>query len=145
MFGGFFHYFVRIPDHWRYRVALSVYFMFSVLDGLFYFFSFPIMLGVRFLLGFCGMNSANIRTSAIQHRVDTVYRAKINALFAISFTFTEVLGQLLAGYLGDRLEIRFIQLGFNLFYFVAIWLIVVPKKNKLRELYNYSTGKVENQ
>lgn len=139
MFGGFFHYFVRIPDHKRYLVAIIVYFTFSILDGFYYFFPFTMMLVIRFILGFGGMNSANIRISAIQHRVHNTYRAKINAMFSISFTLFEIMGQLGAGYLGEFFEIRWLQLAFNAIYFISILIFVLPSKFNIKELYNYQT------
>ena len=101
MFGGFFHYLFTIPDKKRYLVAVIVYFVFSILDGLFFFYPLLVMFGVKFILGFAGMNSANIRTSAVQHRLDNQNRAKINAMFGVSFTLFEVCGQLVAGALGE--------------------------------------------
>lgn len=139
MFGGFFHYFVRIPDHKRHLVAIIVYFTFSILDGFYYFFPFTMMLVIRFILGFGGMNSANIRISAIQHRVHNTYRAKINAMFSISFTLFEIMGQLGAGYLGEFFEIRWLQLAFNAIYFISILIFVLPSKFNIKELYNYQT------
>lgn len=139
MFGGFFHYLVKIPDKWRYSIAVIVYFVFSFLDGFFFFMPYVMMLIVRFILGFGGMNSANIRVSAVQQRVHNTMRAKINALFSIAFTLSEVMGQLGAGALGEVLPYRYIQLGFNVIYFLAIVIFILPPKNQVKELYNYST------
>ena len=140
MFGGFFHYLVTIPDNKRYLVAVIVYFVFSILDGLFFFYPLLVMFGVKFILGFAGMNSANIRTSAVQHRLDNQNRAKINAMFGVSFTLFEVLGQLVAGALGEFFPIKWIHLAFNVLYFAGILVIVLPPKHKIKEMYNYDSS-----
>lgn len=140
MFGGFFHYLVTIPDNKRYLVAVVVYFVFSILDGLFFFYPLLVMFGVKFILGFAGMNSANIRTSAVQHRLDNQNRAKINAMFGVSFTLFEVLGQLVAGALGEFFPIKWIHLAFNVLYFAGILVIVLPPKHKIKEMYNYDSS-----
>lgn len=140
MFGGFFHYFVTIPDNKRYLVAVIVYFVFSVLDGLFFFYPLVVMFVVRFILGFAGMNSANIRISAVQQRLDNQNRAKINAMFGVSFTLFEACGQLAAGVLGEFLPIKWIHLGFNAIYFAIIFIIVLPSKFKIKEVYNYDSS-----
>ncbi|MDO5650376.1 MAG: MFS transporter, partial [Gallicola sp.] len=78
--GGLFHYFVKIPSHRRYQIAMSVYFIFAIVDGFMLFYPLVGMFAAKILLGMLGMNSANIRMSAVQQKVDNRYRAKVNAL-----------------------------------------------------------------
>lgn len=139
MAGGFLHYFIKIPDNKRFSIAVGVYLLFVVLDGAFFFLPLWAMCASRFVLGVAGMNSANIRVSAIQTRVPNHYRAKVNALYTVMVSATTMLGQLAAGALGEFLPYWSIQVGFNLLYLLGVVAFVLPKKNKVRELYNYES------
>ena len=139
MVGGFLHYFIKIPDSKRFRLAIFVYFLFCLLDGVFFFMPFWMMCASKFILGIAGMNSANIRVSAIQNRVPNQYRAKINALYTVLISAAIMLGGLVMGALGEMLPYWLIQLGSNCIYFAAVLLFALPRKNKVRELYNYTT------
>lgn len=139
MLGGFMHYFIKIPDNRRFRIAVMVYFLFVALDGVFFFLPFWAMCASRFILGVAGMNSANIRVSAIQNRVPNHYRAKLNALFTVMVSAAAMLGQLAAGALGEALPFWSIQVGYNLIYMLGILCFALPHKNKVQALYNYDS------
>ena len=139
LIGGLFHYMVKIPDKRRFQVAVCVYFTFAILDGMFLLMPFALMCAVRFVLGVFGMNSANIRESAVQARVPNTMRAKLNAFKSMMVSALGMLGQLAVGALGEKLPFWSIQMGMNVVYLLGILFIILPKKNKVRELYNYST------
>lgn len=83
------------------------------------------------------MNSANIRISAVQQKVDNRLRAKVNALFGVVHMGLMLLGNLVFGLLGEVFQIPYIQLGANMIYLLGIFYFYFPKKNKIKELYNY--------
>lgn len=136
--GGFWHYFVKIPSRRRYYIAVGVYFIFILFDATVFFMPYWLMCATRFMLGILGMNSANIRISAIQARVPNTYRAKINAFFSVLVTAAGMLGNPIAGALGEFLPYSAVQLVFQAFYLIGIIAFILPPKNKVRELYNYS-------
>lgn len=140
MVGGFLHYFIKIPEKRRFPIAIGVYFTFVLLEGAFFFMPFAVMCASRFLLGILGMNSANIRVSAIQSHVQNQMRAKVNALFAVLTALSGMGGQLLAGALGEALPYWAIQIGFQCVYLFGILVFALPKRNKVRELYNYAAS-----
>jgi MFS family permease len=139
LIGGFLHYLINIPDGKRYRIAVIAYFAFVVLEAPFFLMPFWLMCGIRFVLGILGMNSANIRISSIQAHVPELLRAKVNSLFAVLAGTATLLGQLVVGLLGEYLPYWIIQMGFQGFFLFGILYYVLPKKNRVRELYNYST------
>lgn len=139
LLGGFLHYFIKIPDTKRYRIAVAVYFVFVLLDSTVFFMPYWMMCASRFLLGVLGMNSANIRVSAIQAHVPNTYRAKLNAFFSILVTAASMIGTPIVGALGEFLPYGVIQVGFQMAYLIGILVFILPPKNKVRELYNYST------
>ena len=140
MVGGFLHYFIKIPETKRFPIAVAVYFTFVLLDGTFFFMPFWLMCASRFLLGILGMNSANIRMSAVQGHVSNRMRAKVNALFSVLTSLAMMGGQLLAGALGEFLPYGVIQVAFQCAYLFGILFFVLPRRNRVRELYNYAAS-----
>ncbi|HWS29204.1 MAG TPA: MFS transporter [Clostridia bacterium] len=140
MLGGFLHYFIKIPEKKRFSIAIGVYFVFVLLDGAFFFMPFALMCISRFLLGILGMNSANIRVSAVQSHVPNQMRAKTNALFSVLTSAAMMLGQLLAGALGELAPYWLIQIAFQGVYLLGILIFALPKRNKVKELYNYAAS-----
>ncbi len=102
--------------------------------------SFALMCASRFLLGVLGMNSANIRVSAVQSHVSNRMRAKVNALFAVLTAATGTVGQLIVGALGETLPYWLIQVAFSSTLLIGILVFVLPKRNKVRELYNFAAS-----
>lgn len=139
MFSGLLHSVVVINDHHRYAVAVFVYFIFVFLDATFLLMPFTLMCLTRFVLGLAGMNSANIRTTAVQHRLDPKHRAKVNSFFSISFSISIMLGQLVIGYLGDIFPFQTVIVWCQILYLLSILFIVLPSKNGIKELYNYNS------
>jgi len=137
LLGGLFHYIVKILDKRRFQVAVCVYIVFATLDGIFLLMPFVIMCVIRFVLGVLGMNSANIRESSVQARVPNTMRAKLNAFKTILISALIMLGQMTVGALGEVFPYWSIQLGMSGIYLLGVFFIVLPKKHKVRELYNY--------
>lgn len=140
MLGGLFHYLVKIPDKRRYAVAATVYILFATIDAPLFFMPFWLMCLTRFVLGLMGMNSANIRLSAVQNRVPNTMRAKINSFFDVMVTGAIMIGQLTVGTLGEFFPYWSIYLCFNAIYLISTLIFILPKKNMVRELYNYDTS-----
>lgn len=136
--GGLFHYFVKIPSNRRYQIAVSVYFLYSIIDGFMFFYPLLGMFIAKILLGILGMNSANIRISSVQQKVENRLRAKVNALMGVVNMGMMVLGNLFFGFLGEYFSIPMIQLVSNFIYIFAVIYFYLPKKNKIKELYNYA-------
>lgn len=142
MVGGLLHYFIKIPSKKRFTIAIAVYVVFSLIDGAFLFMPFALMCVSRFLLGLLGMNSANIRLSAVQNHVPNTYRAKLNAFAAVMGAGFGMLGQLVAGAVGELAPYWTVQVGMNAVYLLSVFVFILPRKNKVRELYNYTAYEV---
>lgn len=136
MFGGFFHYFVDIPKKRRYLIAVVIYFMFIIFESLFLFMPLIVMLGMKFLLGLGGMNSANIRNSAVQATVKDEYRGKVNGVFGMLMGLASILGNLIFGALGEVMAIPYIMILAQLIYLTVVIVFVFPKKYEIKSLYN---------
>ncbi len=136
MFGGFLHYYVKIPTHWRFGLSVIVYFAFAFLDALFFFMPFIIMLVTKFVLGFIGMNSANIRVTSINNKIHDNMRGRLNAVFQTMVSCAILLGKLIAGWLGEMLPYSYVAMLFGLIISVGIFIFILGNKHVIKALYN---------
>lgn len=136
MFGGFFHYFVKLPTEKRFLISIAVYSMFAVLGGLFFFMPFYLMLVSKFLLGFGGMNSANIRVSSINHYIRDEMRGRINAVYHMLVSIAMISGRLVAGWLGEFLAYPLIAILYGIFILLGIYFFIMPNRQEVKVLYN---------
>jgi len=143
LLGGLIHYVIRIPDKRRYLIAVCVYFIYATLDGGFLLMPFVMMCATRVILGVLGANSANIRMSALQNHLHNEIRGRINGLMMIVGSLAEVPARLIVGWLGKFFPYWSLGMAVNLVYIAGTVFFVLPRKNKMREMYNYSTVKAE--
>jgi MFS transporter, DHA3 family, macrolide efflux protein len=136
MFGGLMHYFIKIPTKTRYGISVIVYGAFAVFGGAFFFMPFLLMLTSKFILGFIGMNSANIRVTSINHYIDDGMRGRLNAIFQTLVSVATLSGRLLAGYLGELLPYEVIGILYGSLIGIGILLFIINKKAIVMPLYN---------
>ena len=136
MFGGFLHYYIKIPTLWRYRLSVIVYFAFALLGGGFFFMPFLLMLISKFLLGFLGMNSANIRVTSINHHIDDGMRGRMNAVFHTMISVSVLLGKLLAGWLGEVFPYEFVAVFYGVLIVIGIYTFVLKNRASIEPIYN---------
>jgi len=135
--GAVFHYLFKIPRDRRYWLTVRVYMLYEICDGLMLFLAYPVMLVLKFLCGFLGCNTATLREAATQSYLPQDMRARINGLFNVLMNMGMVLVQLLAGALGELFPYRYVALGFAMFAFAAILLVIVRNKADVRKIYEY--------
>lgn len=136
LFGALFHYFIEIPHKYRYRIALMIYLIFIILESSLLLVSLPLMYTFKILMGVLGMNSANIRNSAVQSKLKDAYRAQMNALFSILVGLGTMLGNMFFGLLAEYLEIPIVVIVAQAFYLLAVLVIMVPQRKNIKPLYN---------
>lgn len=136
MFGGFIHYYVKIPTHLRYAISVCVYLAFAFFDAIFFLMPFVIMVVMKFVLGILGMNSANIRVTSINAYIDDTKRGRINAVYQTMIGLAILLGKLCAGWLGEHYS--FVQIGllYGSIIFMGVLIFVIGKKNAIKPLFN---------
>ena len=134
--GACFHYVVKIPNHLRYRIAVMVYGGYELLDMVLLFIAYPLMLVNRFIAGFLGINSLNIREASTQNYIPAAMRARVSAFFNVIVTMFLIGGKLVAGALGEWLSYPYIAAGFALLSFCSILMLVVRNKKYIAPIYN---------
>lgn len=136
LIGGGVHYFFRYPANKKYYIALFVYIVISVIDGAYLFFPFWAMLIFMLVEGMLGVTSYNIRISSTQNYLPDEMRGRFNGLFQMLSILGTIMGQLIAGVIGDLLPIRWIVAGSMSLTIFAVFLIVVPNASHVKRIYN---------
>lgn len=135
--GAVVHYLFKIPRNRRYWLTVRVYMLYEICDGVLLFLAYPVMLVLKFLCGFLGVNTATLREAATQSYLPQDMRARINGLFQVLMNMGMVLVQLLAGALGEIFPYRFVTLGFCACAFGCILIFIVRNKEDVRKIYEY--------
>lgn len=136
MVGGFLHYFIKIPTAMRYGLSVFVYIAFAVLGGAFFYMPLFLMVITKFFLGFIGMNSANIRVTSINHKIQDDMRGRLNAVFQTMVCLASMVGKLVAGCLGEWLTIHQVGLIYGGFIGLGTWFLIIRQKVYIKALYN---------
>lgn len=134
--GGFVHYFIKIPYQKRYQIAVTVYAIYNVLDCSLLFIAYPLMIINRFIGGFLGINSLNIREASTQNYIPSHMRARVNSLFNVLISMCIMIVQLSAGILGEYVSYRIIALGFSLIAMAAVGFLIVKNRKAVEAIYN---------
>lgn len=134
--GGMVHYRVNIPPKYRYRTALTVYIVISVLEGVYLFTPIPVMMALCFIVGIGGITSYTIRISATQSYVPDERKGRFNGAFNMISTAGALLGEVLAGGLTLLLPERIVLLGAMLLCALAAIVFIGGGREHVAYIYN---------
>lgn len=134
--GGALHYMIKIPVGKRYAIASKVYIIYDVLDGVLMFVAFPIMIIMRFVEGFLGVNSANIRESSVQSYIPKEKRARVNSFFQLLVFGGMFLANLVAGVLGEIFSLPIEGAVFGCCGVIGALILICKNKTEISKIYN---------
>ena len=134
--GGMVHYRVNIPPKYRYRTALAVYIVISVLESVYLFTPIPVMMALCFIVGIGGITSYTIRISATQSYVPDERKGRFNGAFNMISTAGALLGEVLAGGLTLLLPERIVLLGAMLLCAMAAIVFIGGGREHVAYIYN---------
>jgi hypothetical protein len=135
MLGGFLHYFIRIPPVLRYRITEKVYLVYETLDGVMLLLYYPVMVVIRFLLGFLGVNTATLRSAAVQKYLPSEVRARVEAVFSVMISLGTMLIRLIAGALGEMLPYPAITILLSMAALSCVYAFVIRNKRDISAIY----------
>lgn len=138
--GAAVHYFIRIPEQKRYWLTVRVYLIYETCDGAMLFLAYPVMLVLKFTLGFLGVNTATLREAAVQHYLPDEIRARVKGLFSVLISIGYLLAELAVGALGEIFPYRAIVLGMACVSMFCIFLFIIRNRAQVKEVYNLSYG-----
>lgn len=136
MIGGAIHYKFKYPVDKKYIIALFVYIVISIMEGTMLYFPIVVMMVMCFAEGILGVTSYNIRISATQSYVPDEKKGRFNGIFQMINMTGMLLGQLLAGVLGEFLPQRTVLLGFHLLCVIAAIVIIGGNRKHVEKIYN---------
>ena len=136
MLGGLLHYFIKIPVKWRYKITEKVYIIYETLDGVMLLLAYPVMIVIRFVLGFLGVNSATLRAAAVQKYIPSEVRARVEALFIVLISIGQILIGVIAGALGEVLDYPIVSVIFGAVGLLFVYLLVIRNRAHISKLYS---------
>ena len=106
MIGGVVHYKVKLPTEKKFHIALTVYAVIAVLDGICLWTPVPVMCLLLLLTGLLSVTSYNIRIAATQTYIPDGKRARFNGTFSMLCSLGSIAGSLTAGGLAEIMPER---------------------------------------
>ncbi len=104
--GGIVHYKVKFPVEKKFLIALTVYTVLTVLEGVCLWLPVPLMAVSFFISGLLGVTSFNIRISATQSYIPDGMRGRFNGTFQMLCSVGGIAGSLVAGTLAEVMPER---------------------------------------
>ncbi|MDD4797148.1 MAG: MFS transporter [Eubacteriales bacterium] len=134
--GGGLHYRLKFPTGKKFAIALSVYFIITILDGIDLFLPLPMMMAGFFLAGIFAVTSYNIRIASTQAYVPDQKRARFNGVFQMVNAAGGILGQLSAGAAAEVLNERLVVLMWMSITLLAVLFVMYPGRHHVAKIYN---------
>lgn len=142
--GGLVQYKVKVPPKKRYGITKFVYMFYETMDLILLFIPYPMMIINRFCCGFLGMTSATLRETSVQSYLPANMRAKVNAVFNVFMSFSIIIFQIIAGYLGDVIGYRKVVVILTSISITAIFIFIILPSDKNRKVYEATRTSLEN-
>lgn len=134
--GGLVQYVVKLPGSKKFAVAMTVYILINLMDGVILFLPIPMMAVVFFCYGMLGVTSYNIRIAATQSYLPDEKRARFNGAYQMLTSLGSLCGTLLAGSLAEILPERGVILMFSVIGLAAVWLFIFRRRKEVAAIYN---------
>lgn len=134
--GGFIHYKIKLPTEKKFAIAMTIYTLINLIDGVILFLPIPVMAVVFFLYGVLGVTSYNIRIAATQSYLPDGKRARFNGSFQMLTSLGSLCGTLTAGVLAEHLPERAVIALFSAVGLAAAWLFIFRRRREVAALYN---------
>ena len=134
--GGLFHYRRKLPTKFKYFIAIGVYVMIGVFEGLYLYIPVPFAMALAFFVGVGGVTSYTIRISATQSYVPDEKKGRFNGAFQVLSTSGALAAEALAGALTIYLDERIVLLVFELLTVVAAFIVIGGNRRHVEPLYN---------
>ena len=136
--GGAIQYKLDLPVGKKFMIAVFVYITSGIIDMSYLFTPIYVMAFLSFFVGLLTVTSYNIRISTTQSYIPDEKRARFNGTFHMIMNIGVILGQLIAGALGDILPIRLVVVIFNGIALIAVFAIMWRGREHVIPIYNRS-------
>ncbi len=136
LLGGAVHYRLRYPTDKKYVIALSVYIITSIIDGVVLYLPLRLMMVLCFTEGFLGVTSYNIRVSATQSYVPDERKGRFNGIFQMATTIGLLSGEFFSGVFTLIFPERAVLTGFMALSALGAIVIMGGNKKEVEKVYN---------
>jgi len=136
MIGGVIHYKTKLPTEKKFAIALTVYAVIAVLDGVCLWTPVPVMCLILLLTGLLSVTSYNIRIAATQTYIPDGKRARFNGTFSMLCSLGGIAGSLTAGGLAEVMPERWaimILAGVGL---IGVYVFMYRGRKHVAAIYN---------
>ena len=134
--GGAFHYKKKIDAGNKFYIALFVYIMIGIFEGLYLYTPLHVAMVLSFFVGVGGVTSYTIRISSTQSYVPDENKGRFNGAFQVLSTSGSLIAELLAGVLALVLDQRVVLLLYELASVVAAILSIGGNREHVKKIYN---------
>lgn len=134
--GGVLHYKVKIPPEMKFAIALTVYVLVDLFEGMMLWLPIPLMALALFLNGSLSVTSYNIRIAATQSYVPDTRRARFNGVFQMMTSVGGIVGSLTAGGLAEFLPERIVILILSALGLLSVYLFMYRGRRHVSAIYN---------
>ena len=134
--GGMLHYRIKIPVKYKFTIALLVYIFLGLIDGTYMFMTIETARILCFISGMGGITSYTIRSSSTQNYVPDEMKGRFNGAFLILSTAGSLVAELIAGFLSEIMDARFVVLIFNLIAVTVAIVIIGGNRKHVAKIYN---------
>lgn len=134
--GGMFHYRRKLPAQYKFYIALLVYIIIGVFEGMYLYVPVKIAMGLGFIVGVGGVTSYTIRISSTQSYVPDETKGRFNGAFQVLSTSGALIAELLAGVLTVYMDQRAVLLIFELLSVFAAIAFVGTNRKYVKPIYN---------
>lgn len=134
--GSMIHYKFKYPAKQKYNIAIVVYVVTAVAEGIYLYLKVPVMMAVFFVVGVLGVTSYTIRISATQNYVPDEKKGRFNGAFNMLNTGGHLIGEFFAGVLTIKFAPRTVLTGFMMLSALFAIIIIGGNKKAVSEIYN---------
>jgi MFS family permease len=134
--GGVIHYKFRYPAIHKFKIALFVYIITSMIEGSILFLAYPVMAIMYLCSGILSVTSYNIRISGTQNYLESDKRGRFNGIFMMVTMLGSMIGQFTSGLLGDHFPIPNVIMGFMIVNVIGAISIMLCNRNAVKKIYN---------
>lgn len=134
--GGLLHYKVKLPAKKKFAIALLVYGILELSNGVLLWLPIPLMALAFFLRGVLGVTSYNIRIAATQSYVPDGKRARFNGAFQMITSVGGIVGGMAFGALAEVVPIRLILGICSVLGLGSAYFLIYRGRSHVAEIYN---------
>lgn len=134
--GGVVHYKVKLPVEKKFAIALTVYIVIAVLDGVTLWLPIPLMALSFLLTGLLSVTSYNIRIAATQTYIPDGKRARFNGTFQMLCSMGSIAGSLTAGGLAEIMPERWAVMLLAAVGLAGVFVFMFRGRRHVAAIYN---------